>query len=194
MIKKGFNIDEARGYLTENNHRWERPSDYAGFSPDGDYLIAAVTRDSYLLDRVNYKVAKKLLDDLEEKLPGREDDRVLSGFLSQDIIGTWSYDWRASHWAVGWCDYLMVSEDSPDEMIILAAEILYSKDSYPVLDEDVYSDAEFKEGHTAWNEVGLEQRVEWCQEAGVSIFSARNKDLLPPEVFDWIRNTGWVHG
>lgn len=192
MIKKGFTIDEAREYLEK--FRWEHPADYGGFSPDGDYLMGWQSRDSCLLNRVNYQKMKECLEALEKTLPGREDDRIIEGFYSSDRIGTWAYDFRASHWLVGWVEYLLVSEDAPDEMIILAAEMKYSMDCYPVFDEDAYSEEECNECWKAWESADLEQRVEWCREVGVSIFSARPGKAMPEKVFDWVRDSDWVQG
>jgi len=190
MIKKGFTIDEAREYLEK--FRWEQPSDYVGFSPDGDYLIEGQSRDSCLLQRVNYTKVKECLEALEKTLPPRDDDRVISGLFHSERIGAWAYDFRASHWAVGWVEYLLVSEDAPDEMIILAAEIKHSIEDYPIFDEDAYSEEESNETYKAWESADLEQRVEWCKEVGVSPFSARPDRGMPAEVFDWVRDTGWV--
>ena len=189
MRRQGLNIDQAREILQK--HLWERPECYGGFNPEGDYLIYSKHRDSRLLERVNYDEILSELTKFEETIPGRPDDRVISGTYRRDTIGTWSYEWTAKHWAVGHIDYIMVSGDSPDEMLILAAEIVRAMDAYPVFDEDAYSEAELGEGDIAWKDADMDTRRQWCKDVGLHHNCARN-EFIPPEVFDWIRDSDWV--
>lgn len=41
---------------------WTKPECYGGFSPDGDFLVLAQTRDSDVLDESNWAVACAALD------------------------------------------------------------------------------------------------------------------------------------
>ena len=49
-----------------------------------------------------------------------------------------------NHWACGWIDELMVHEDAPEAVLILAANIHSQLQDYPILDEEDYSRREFE--------------------------------------------------
>lgn len=183
MSKDPMSIEEAREILEKC--KWEHPAHYGGFSPDGDYLIYSINGGSCLLEEVNFKEIKNALDAVEKTLPAREEDRVISGFGRDERVGSWAYDWRASHWAVSWVDYLMVSSDSPDEMIIEAARIIKKLDGYPVFNDDAYGEARHEEVWKDWSEnLDLRERVDLCREVGVSIFAARRVNDIPDACYD----------
>ena len=111
----------ARDHIEELT-RWEHPDYYGGFSPDGDILVYQQNRDSDALDRSNYR---RIFEDLREHaatLPAApvRDDIESGGF-------EWVYDFRAGHWGVGWVEYLLIRQDSPDSLKELAAEIMFEK-------------------------------------------------------------------
>lgn len=95
----------------------------------GDWVIAlAIHRDSGALSRSNWRVMQKLL-----------------GAIDADAL----HIERFSHWAVGWCDYLLVR---PDAALVLAELMLLNErlDGYPVLDESDWSDEEQQEADETW--------------------------------------------
>jgi hypothetical protein len=69
-------------------NRWKRPSNYMGETFEEYYVLLGRHRDSDSVSRSNFEVALEAL--------GGESETVLVA--------------RASHWAVGWCETLLVDE------------------------------------------------------------------------------------
>lgn len=78
----------------------------------------------------------------------------------------------------------MVRQDAPEQVLATAAEIHAALDSYPILDEDDYSEKQYEAVHKYWSERSIKERVYYCQEAGACIFAARREDDVPDSVFD----------
>ena len=148
---------------------WEHPSDYGGFSPDGDYLIYGRTRDSSILENSNYELIFEQL-------------RALSSILETDKDEPFAYDFRASHWACGWVEYILIKQDSPDRLQVLAYEILGALSDYPCLSDEHYSEKQYDAIHDYWQDCGTREKMEYCIDAGVSKFAFRHG--MPGEVFD----------
>ena len=149
---------------------WKHPSDYAGFSPDGDYVIYVRNRDSSILENSNYDRIFQDLQKLDEK-------------HQTDDTESFVYDFRAGHWAVGWVEYLLVSKDAPDEILQAAGETICALSDYPVYDETDYSDRQFNEICQYWENMSTSERIEYCADNDTSIFAARS-DAIPDMVFD----------
>jgi hypothetical protein len=152
---------------TLNKVKWEHPSDYGGYSPDGAYVLATQTRDSHTLERSNYV---RIFEDLRacaEKYdnPEWEEPSV--------------YDFRAGHWAVGWVEYVIVKANAPTEVLELATEILDGLEDYGVYDEGHWSDLEFTKACDYWARASISERVEMIQQScsSCSVFSARWDDF-----------------
>ena len=164
---------------------WERPSDYGGFSPDGDYLVFSTHRDAGSVTRSNYESAGEALH-CEPFSASPWDDDFEERFADRPAV----YDFRAGHWAVGWIEYMLVRKDAPDEVLIEAAEMLAALEDYPVLNEDHLSELEWNEACEAWERMSLRDRIQLCRENEVSIFAAR-RDEFPPDdgggVFEVLR-------
>ena len=94
------------------------------------------------------------------------------------------YDFRASHWACGWVEYVIVDKDAPQSVLDLAEELLSALADYPVVSDDIYSEKQYDAIYEYWQECGLKERMEWCKDSGESIFSARREDCIPSPVFD----------
>jgi len=150
---------------------WTKPEYYFGFSPEGDYVVATRHRDSHLLDEHNYGVLFRELGAVQWADDGGQPPPV--------------YDWRASNWAVGWVEYLMVAKNAPAAILIKAAELLKALEAYPILDEDAYSVKEYDAATDTWADLSIKERVELCQDAGVSVFAARH-DFIPQEDIGFI--------
>jgi hypothetical protein len=58
---------------------------------------------------------------------------------------------RFSHWAVGWCDYLLVNPECKDA-VALADKILDKLDDYPVVNEEHWSNLETEEANQVWKD------------------------------------------
>jgi hypothetical protein len=156
-------IERAKEILAET--AWTRPSDYAGHNPVGEYVITTRTRDSSILEDVNYS---RILEDLKQ-----------SGYpypYNQEIEDT-VYDFRARHWACGWVEYLMVKPEAPDDVLIASAEIVSALADYPVYDEDAYSEKQWEAVTEHWLHMGTGERVQYCQDVWVSVFAARHDDM-----------------
>ena len=157
--------------------QWEHPRDYGGFSPDGDYLIAAQNRDSDALERSNFDRIKADLEAFDER-------------LQSDDCEYYVYTFTANHWAVGWVEYLLIKQDAPDALQRQAYEILGALSDYPVYDESHFSELEFNEASEYWEQLPVSERVELCQRFNCNIFSARH-DWIPRDdngcLFDYLR-------
>lgn len=159
-------------YLEEQ--KWERPDNYGGFSPDGDYVILTRNRDSNVLDACNWEAAYRDMNPDE----GESDHPAV-------------YTFRANHWAVGWVDYLMVRADAPEATRIKAGEIIAALGDYGILDEDLYSIRKYDAIVEYWAQSFMTERIEYLFYAGLSIFAAR-RDELPEDphgrLFDRLRD------
>jgi len=171
-----MNVEKAREilspYTADNDaFHWEHPSDYWGHSPDGDYVLYSRSRDSEILHNTNYELILQELLDISD--PDKEE---------MEAYGDCVYDFRANHWAVGWVEYIILRYNSPDVVIIRAAEIVEALEDYPVVDEMAYSDAQTEAMNDYWTQASLSDRVEWCRDAGASIFASRGG--IPEQVYN----------
>ena len=149
---------------------WTTPSEYAGFSPVGDTLVLSRTRDSDALTRSNWDAA------VERLLAAAKQSRV----YAEDQYNAAVYDWRASHWACGWVEYLMVRANAPQAVHDEAAAIEQELADYPSLDDDRWSELEAEEADAYWATCSVRERAEMIRDyaPGVSIFAAR-RDHVP---------------
>lgn len=108
--------------------KWSRPNNYMGPNHYGYYVGPGQNRDSDALERSNFRVALERLGG--ESVCECEDDCSCAVQVIRD-----------SHWAVGWIEYILVHESAADKVAILE-EIQSDLDSYPVLDEDDFSQEE----------------------------------------------------
>ena len=168
-----MSIERAKEILSET--AWTRPSDYSGHNPVGEYVIATRTRDSSILEDVNYS---RILEDLEgiNQQSGypyhRKIEDAATVFEAFDV-----YDFRARHWACGWVEYLMVKPEAPDDVLIASAEIVSALADYPIYDEDAYSKKQWEAVTEHWTHMGTDERVQYCQDVWVSVFAARHDDV-----------------
>ena len=121
---------------------------YYGDRPDW-IIILTITRDSDLLERVNFEVAT-------DRLTEFEDDYAIE---------------RSGHWAVGWVDRLVVRPKS--EALELGWKIQDELTDYPILDEELYYLRVFTETSELWESFSLSERIEYLIENDESIFAAR---------------------
>ena len=154
---------------------WTKPGSYWGFSPDGDYCVMSQHRDSDCLSRSNWIVAC-------ERFNAEPWDNGSENYDSRPAV----YHWRAGHCLVGWVEYLMIRQDAPAEILDLAESMLSNLEGYPVLDESHFSGLETNEVEEYWSSLPVQDRMEYCREAGISIFAAR-RPWIPPE------DTGYIY-
>ncbi len=176
--------------------KWEHPSDYGGFSPDGDYVVLSRGRDSGPAENSNYICAYNELTKLCEKFEPPEvdeDDPRDVDWRNRwtERTNGWVYDFRAAHWACGWVEYLMVRDDAPDEIKQAAGEIVCALEDYPILDDEDFSERENELMQDRWNDMPTKERLRMFIDvkAECSIFAARH-DQYPDDwrVQDWLRS------
>ena len=131
--------------------KWERPDSYAGADWPDYFVFLGQHRDSDALTRSNFECGLARLGGESETV------RVI----------------RERHWAVGWIEWIGVHKSAADKLD--AAETMLEQiDAYPVLDEDDFSELEWKEAEQFWASLSIRERVDLCREARVSIFAARH--------------------
>jgi hypothetical protein len=101
--------------------------------------------------------------------------------------GSWVYQWTASHWAVGWVEYIMLREDAPPELIAIVEEVKHDLDGYPVFDDDHYSQMSWDIKCEYWENMSIKERMYYCKQADVSIFAAR-RNIIPEDVDQYIED------
>lgn len=146
--------------ITENLKaikRWERPSDYFGAAWPEYFVFLYQHRDSDSVQRSNFIVGLEAL--------GGESETVI-------VV-------RERHWAVGWIEWIGIHE-SDEARIIKADEMLCALSDYPVLSDDHLSELEWNEVSDYWERMRVRDRIEYCRDAGISIFAAR-RDYLPED-------------
>lgn len=169
-------MNESHALFSDDykEHLWEHPPCYAGHSPVGDVVVLGRNRDSSILDESNWEVAQRILSAACEQLPEEWVDENPDGF----------YDFRQSHWGVGWVETLIVTKDAHPNILDAAKEIIDSLSDYPVLDDSDYSEKCHEAIHEYWDNCTLADRIEHCVENKVSIFSARSNKQLHESIYD----------
>lgn len=143
---------------------WVYPKNYHGADWSEYYVILGQHRDSDILARANWQAATETLEALAEQLDAFDD--------AGDSYLQIAHD---SHWAVGWCDTLLVHKNAPPALIAEAENIVKRLRDYPILDENLFSEMEETEANETWNFISLRERIDLCAKAGISIFHARHK-------------------
>lgn len=71
---------------------------------------------------------------------------------------------RFNHWAVGWVDYLVISPDAAS-LVAMVEKMQADIESYPVLDDDDFSELEQEEAEQIWkNCYSQAERVKYIRE------------------------------
>jgi len=161
--------------MSDKLEKWTTQDSYAGYNPAGHFLVYSRNRDSSILEDCNYS---RILKDLRS---------VARREIEPEAGEDWVYDFRASHWAVGWVEYILIRPDAPQSIIDEAESIVCALADYPVLCEDEYSDAQYTAIYHYWERIGVRERVDWCKDGRESIFAARRSDEIPEGAFDCLR-------
>ena len=143
---------------------WIYPQNYHGADWSNYYVILGHHRDSDILTRCNWQAATETLEALAEQLDAFDSE-------GDSYVQT-AHD---SHWAVGWCDTLLVHKNAPAQLIAEVESIVKQLREYPILDENLFCAMEEEEANETWNLISLRERIELCAKAGISIFHARHK-------------------
>ena len=150
-----------------DQHRWQTPDSYAGFNPVGDIVICSQNRDSSILEQSNYQAIFSHLQEFSKQF---DEPQFIEGNERSEY--PWVYDFRASHWACGWGETILVRNDAPQKLIDEIEGILSALADYPVFDEEHYSNLQYEESENWWKQLSLDERVELCRDMGCSIFQA----------------------
>jgi hypothetical protein len=173
---------------------WVYPRDgYTGADLSDWYPIVGKHRDSDALARTNFEAALGRLqavaghDSPAAKLRGRWYEADEDGDI-HPVVSSLSF----SNCLVGWSETIFVYKDAPAAVLDEAESILDDLDGYPVLDEEAWSDLEYEEACSFWEGMSVSMRVDYCREAGVSIFAAR-RPYLPEDpagrLYELLRRT-----
>ena len=133
-------------------NRWKSPDNYIGAEWPDYFVFLGQHRDSDALTRSNFECGLTWLGGESETV------RVI----------------RERHWAVGWVEWIAIHESAAAKLKT-AENILRRLEAYPVLDDDHFSDLEWKEADEQWRRLSVSERVNLCRDAGVSIFAARHE-------------------
>jgi len=133
--------------------RWTYDREYSGTSYSEYFQVIGRARDSHHIDVSNFETALARL--------GGESETVIVA--------------RATHWAVGWVETVMVHE-SDSAALTVAQEICDDLDAYHALDEEDCVRRESEATAALWEQLPLRERVEICGKYGSSIFAARAID------------------
>ena len=114
-------------------------------------VVVGRHRDSDTLERSNFTVAQERLKKINPDCCIVESE---------------------NHWAVGWVEHLLV-DPSNTEAVELARAMRKEIEDYPILDENHFNNLEYEKAAEYWAGMNTRDRVEACQESGISIFAAR---------------------
>ena len=118
-------------YEPTNLNLWTHPDNYAGEVWPG-YYSAGVgrSRDSDCLEESNFECMIAAL---------READN------GDELHDDWQIV-REGHWAVGWVEWIAISQDSADHLRV-ADQIVAGLQDYPVIDDMDYCERESEEAN-----------------------------------------------
>ena len=123
-------------YTPEHLVRWTWPPHYFGARWDGYYRAPqARNRESELLTQSNWTIQLRELEKHKADVP--DDDIV-----SPTVV-------RENHCMVGWIEWVAIHESNV-EALKVADALAEQLESYPILDEDHYSDLEYRAYWDEW--------------------------------------------
>lgn len=144
---------------------WKHPSHYVGQTYYDYFVLIGRHRDSDDLTNANFDAALKLLGGETETMPVLHQylhdnlDTDLNGNPPAVIIA------RASHWAVGWSEFIGIYALAFDK-IEIGNNILQQLDNYPVLDESLYDEYQTKSAQLTWECLNYIERRNACMKYG----------------------------
>jgi hypothetical protein len=144
--------------------------DSAYWGERGNWLVAyTTTRDADCLSRSNWQCFIKSLGG-----KGTEGAKGTANIGDGESVAIE----EASHWACGWIQYLIINPAAVG-LVKIAEENLESLDSYPVLNEEHFSQVETEEADWVWkNCYRPKGRVEYIREHARTFEFRSFADLL----------------
>jgi len=129
---------------------------YGGIMPRGDFLMVTRHRDSSFVENWVFEQYEK----------------ALKAF--------WPYVYvnRASHWAVGWMEHLMVSQFAPPDVLEKIIETIedFPRDTIP--NEDEFYEAVHERIVEVWEEMTADEKLEYLRKSA----DEGEIDPIPPEL------------
>lgn len=139
--------EEAWEYINKKFRPWQeqRPSDYAGVQWDGYIPFIFNHGQSHSIEKHNYQTAKELLKDwFSVDCPENNTTLPRDMMMLEEA--------ENNHWACGFINYILLSQNAPDELVINVARILDTIEDNCILDEDSYHDWEYNAICNLWND------------------------------------------
>ncbi len=125
-------------------NEWTMPECYFGATWEGYYVFLGQNRDSDSLGRSNFTCALEAIGGESEHEGGVQ------------VV-------RESHWACGWIEWIAVPA-GPSIALAKALEIVEGLESYPVVNEDHWSEVEMEEANEVWkNCYDVSERIEYIR-------------------------------
>ncbi len=126
-------------------NEWTMPGSYFGATWEGYYVFLSQTRDSHTLERSNFICALEAIGGESEHEGGVQ------------VV-------REGHWACGWIEWIAIPA-GPSVALAKALEIMDGLESYPVVNEEHWSEVEREEADEAWrNCYDLSERIEYIRD------------------------------
>ena len=137
-----------------NPSGWDSSSNFMGQTEFNNfYTLITQNRDSNTVTRSNFISALEVL--------GGESENVVIH--------------RFGHWACGWWKLIAVKKGTKE--FKKAEQIESDLADYPVVNEEHLCELEFNEASDYWASCSIQERIDYCKEHDISIFSSRYKYL-----------------
>lgn len=133
---------------------WKTPDSYHGYNPVGHFCVATKNRGSSLLEECNFASAAARLE------PFNSDDTA----HTDQVV----YVWKASHWGVGWVEYLMMRPEASPPTQEEVLKIINELEEYPVLDENAYHLEGLKLAEEWWDGLSQDEQNEMLDDIAVA--------------------------
>lgn len=140
----------------QNLKRWTMPPHYFGAEwPDYYRSGCGQSRDSKPLERANFDAMLKAIGG--EQTSELDDPNDPGSKLSLVRVV------RENHWAIGWVEWIAIHETAT-EALQIADKIAGKLESYPVVDENLWSEYETEEANQVWRDCyRASDRVEYIR-------------------------------
>lgn len=153
--------------------KWTKPRDYFGEEYWDYYWGPGRHRDSDHFENSNYEAAKAILEEAAQADEAEWEAKGLDPDEEPPVV-----DARASHFAVGWVENLMVHQQATHA--VAALEDIESRlEDYPVLDDDDLSTREYEDIIQSYGDYWKSDLV---KAFNLSEFYDEEFDLLPKDV------------
>ena len=156
MERKGAQGFVAQAVKAATLELWKTPRDYAGAEYPDYYMAFGQSRDSEVLERANFDAALEKLGGEHSSPEWEKAHPELEAEGKEEVMVA-----RASHWAVGWVESILVHKDSA--MVPVLQEMMDAYEEYPVVDEDLLSEYEMKQQDQDFESWGAEAVFEAAQ-------------------------------